>query len=338
MALAPKKSKKLSGGLLLVVFVLISVVLITVWIREGTGGPLHTVRSGVAVVTTPLQYVGSFATRPFEAIGNMMTNLTASQEDISTLTTENEELRALVMQLEEYRQENDRLSKLLDLADAYSLESTGARVISRSADTWNRVLTINKGYDAGLRIGMPVMSANGLLGQIESVSQFSAVVRLITDSQSGVAAFLQSNRAEGIVSGSAEGLIYLHYIPLDVTVTPGDVVITSGAGGVYPKGIAIGEVAGVDYSPADVYQTVIIKPITRVSTYEEVLVLTGNQSEVVISSGGNSTGGNGGGSGGSQGSSDESSATGSEADASTSASDAGANSQSSSTQGGGDGQ
>ena len=105
---------------------------------------------------------------------------------------------------------------------------------------------------------------------------------MITDSQSGGRGVLQSSRIEGIVTGSAEGLVYLSYIPLTAIVQPGDVVVTSGAGGVYPKGIAIGEVVSVDYSPTDVYQTIIIKPITRVSTYEEVLVLVGNQSEVQI--------------------------------------------------------
>ncbi|NLG10292.1 MAG: rod shape-determining protein MreC [Coriobacteriaceae bacterium] len=282
MALSPKKPKKLSGGFLLILFIVLSIVLMTVWIREGASGPLHSVRSGFATITMPFQYAGAMLSRPFQAVGNLTANLGADQEDISTLTAENEELRALVMQLEEYRQENERLSKMLELADTYSLDSTGARVISRSADTWNRILTIDKGSSSGLRVGMPVLSANGLLGQIESVSQFSSTVRLITDSQSGVAAFLQSSRTEGIVSGSAEGLVYLSYIPLTATVQPGDVVVTSGAGGVYPKGIAIGEVASVDFSPTDVYQTIIIKPITRVSTYEEVLVLVGNQSEVKI--------------------------------------------------------
>ncbi|MDR3052909.1 MAG: rod shape-determining protein MreC, partial [Coriobacteriales bacterium] len=225
---------------------------------------------------------GSFISIPFKAISNATNNITASSDDIDALRSQNEELREMVMQLEEYRQENDRLLKLLELSNGYSLEATGARVISRSSDSWNRVLTIDKGSAAGLLIGMPVMSANGLIGQIETVSAFSSVVRLITDEQSGVAVFLQANRVEGIVTGSVEGLLYLKYIPLDVEVVPGDVVITSGAGGVYPKGITIGEVVSADYVAADVYQTIVIKPITRVATYEEVLVLTGNQKEVTL--------------------------------------------------------
>jgi len=282
MALSPQKPQKLSGGILLIILSLLSIVLMTVWVREGSAGPLHAVRSAVAVVTTPLQHAGAFVAAPFEATTGLVANLSVGQSEIEDLRAQNEELRATVIQLEEYRQENERLQKLLDLSDTYSLESQGARVISRSPDSWNRTLTINKGSADGMAIGMPVMSANGLLGQIESVAPYSSVVRMITDQQSGVAVFLQGSRSEGIVSGSVEGLLYLRYIALDITVIPGDVAITSGAGGVYPKGIIIGEVTSVDYAPSDVYQTIVIRPLVRVATYEEVLVLTGKQASVTI--------------------------------------------------------
>jgi rod shape-determining protein MreC len=131
-----------------------------------------------------------------------------------------------------------------------------------------------------MAVGMPVMNANGLLGQVESVSLESSVVRLITDQNSGVAVMLQSSRTEGILTGSVEGLLYLQYIPLDIPVNVGDVVITSGAGGVYPKGIAIGEVSSVTSKPTDSYQTITIQPVSNVSTYEEVLVITSRTAEV----------------------------------------------------------
>jgi rod shape-determining protein MreC len=95
-----------------------------------------------------------------------------------------------------------------------------------------------------------------------------------------VAVFLQANRSEGVVTGSIDGVLYLSYMPLSINVVPGDVVITSGAGGVYPKGIVIGEITSVTFTPTDVYQTIVVKPVARVSRYEEVLVLTGRQSEV----------------------------------------------------------
>lgn len=283
MVLSPKQPKKVSGGLLLIIFIVLSVALMTIWLREGTGGPIHTVRSGVAVVTAPLQYVGATIARPFQAIGNAFTNLTADQDDIGTLTRENEELRAKIIQLEEYRLENGRLSALLELSDPYNLQTVGARIINRSSDSWNRTITINKGSSAGLEVGMPVMSANGLLGQIESVSSYTSVVRLVTDEQSGVAVMVQESRVEGILTGSVDGLLYLRYIPVSTSVSVGDSIITSGLGGIYPKGIAVGTVASVDSAGSDVYLTILIEPIAHVSTYEEVLVLIGNESEVASS-------------------------------------------------------
>ncbi|MDR2196753.1 MAG: rod shape-determining protein MreC [Coriobacteriales bacterium] len=280
MALNQKKPIKVPSGLVLVVFCLISIALLTVWVREGATGPLHTVRSGVGVLVAPLEEFGAFLGTPLRAASNAANNMTAEPQTLEELQAQNEELLAAAIRLEEYRQENERLSQLLELRDVYGLESVGARIISRSADTWNQMITINKGSVAGLSVGMPVMSPNGLLGQIESVSPYSSTVRLITDERSGVACFLQASRAEGLVTGSVEGLLYLEFVGLDVEVRPGDAIITSGAGGVYPKGIPIGEVASVDFLSSDVAQTIIVRPLTRVATFEEVLVLTGNESEI----------------------------------------------------------
>ncbi|MDR1421611.1 MAG: rod shape-determining protein MreC [Coriobacteriales bacterium] len=280
MALNQKKSVRIPAGLVLVVLCLISIALMTIWVREGVTGPLHTVRSGFGLVTAPLEQLGAFVSTPLRSASTSIDNMTASPETLDELMQQNEELEAAAIRLEEYRQENERLSQLLELREVYGLESVGARIISRSTDSWNQMITINKGSALGLAIGMPVMSPNGLIGQIESVSLYSSTVRLITDERSGVACFLQASRAEGIVTGSVEGLLYLRFIGLDVEVKPGDAIITSGAGGVYPKGIPLGEVASVEFLSSDVSQTIIVKPQTRVAIFEEVLVLTGSESEI----------------------------------------------------------
>ena len=282
MALTPKKPRKLPGWILLVILCVLSITLITVWSKEGSTGPLHTVKSGVEVVTAPIKSLGAIVSTPFRAVGDFFTNSTTDAQTVEDLRRQYEEMKSQIIRMEEYRQENERLSKLLDLKDAYSLESVGARVISTSPDSWNKVITINKGSVAGIEVGMPVMSANGLIGQIESVGPYSSQVRLIIDQESGVAAFLQSSRAEGILSGSVDGILYLEFISLDVPVEPGDTVITSGAGGVFPKGIPIGEVATVTHNLNSVYQTITVKTFSRVSTYEEVLVIIGNEGEISI--------------------------------------------------------
>jgi rod shape-determining protein MreC len=286
LALSSHKPRKVPGGLAALFLSLIAVVLLSVWSYEGGSAPgssgiLHNLRSATSLLTTPLDHLASFIGAPGKAVGNALTNLSASSESLLELQNQNDELVATVARLEEYRLENERLSKLLELADAYSLEAVGARILKPASDSWNQSLTISKGASDGIAVGMPVMSPNGLIGQVEQTGPFTSVVRLLTDLDSGVAVFLQANRSEGVVSGSVEGLLYLRYISLDVNVVPGDVVVTSGAGGVYPKGIVVGEVTSASYAPSDVYQTVVVKPLARVSRYEEILVLTGRQTEVI---------------------------------------------------------
>ncbi|MDR3037132.1 MAG: rod shape-determining protein MreC [Coriobacteriales bacterium] len=252
----------------------------TVWTQEGATGALHQARAGIEFVAAPLRTAGSVISTPFRAVAGFFDGLTTEATTVAQLRQQNEELQSQAIRIEEYRKENERLTNLLKLKEAYGLDAVGARVISTSPDSWNRVITINKGSVAGLSVGMPVLSANGLIGQIENVSPYSSVVRLITDEVSGVAAFLQTNRAEGIVAGSVDGVLYFEFILLGVAVQPGDTLVTSGAGGVFPKGIPIGEVLTVDHAPSDVYQTITVKPITRVSAWEEVLVLIGSEAEI----------------------------------------------------------
>ena len=252
----------------------------TVYSREGDAGPLHKAKAAVEVVTMPLKTIGSIVSSPFRALGNYLDNSAVDAATVQELRDQVNELRSQLTLMEEYRQENERLLALLDLKDAYNLDAVGARVISASPDSWHRIITINKGSAAGIEIGMPVLNANGLIGQVESVSLFSSTVRLITDADSGVSVYLQNNRAEGILSGSIDGVLYLEYITLDIPVNIGDTVITSGTGGVFPKGIQIGVVSSVEYSKTDVYQTITVKPFARVVSYEEVLVIVGNESQV----------------------------------------------------------
>ncbi len=281
MAINPNKPRKLPGGILVFVLSILSIVLMTAWAGEGASGTLHAVRSGVETVTAPIKNIGAVVGTPFRAVGDFIAGVTTSSESVDELRAQNELLRSQIIRMEEYRQENERLSALLDLKDAYQLESSAARVIATEPDSWNRVITINKGSESGFSVGMPVMSPNGLLGQIERVSPNSSEVRLITDQKSGVSVFVQENRAEGILSGSVDGILYLQFIGTEIEVNVGDKITTSGSGGIYPKGIPIGEVLSVEQAPADVYKTIIVAPISKVSTYEEVLVITGSEDAIV---------------------------------------------------------
>lgn len=258
----------------LVVLVVVSLVLCVVGVREGESGPLHAVRGLFQAVATPARVAGSFAASPVKGIGNVVGNLTADQGTLSDLKAENESLKAQVAQLTEAQNDADTLTGLLQLRSTYDLDSTAATVISQSTDSWTSTITIDKGTSSGIAVGMPVTSSAGVIGQVSEVGPTSATVRLITDESSGVSAMVQSSRAQGQLVGSADGSVRLTLIRTDQQVSVGDTVITSGLGGVYPKGLPIGTVSNVTKSSGSLYYDVTVEPLSSASALENVLVIT----------------------------------------------------------------
>ena len=273
-----------SGGRLFIVLVIVSLVMFTMGVRENGSGVLTTVRSAFMTVTTPIRVVGSVASLPFQGLGNVFSNLTASQESLSDLRAENERLASENAELEEEAQAATRLQQLLDLKNAYNLQSQAARIISASTDSWTRTVVIDKGTSSGLAVGMPVTDAGGAIGQIIECDAASSTVRLITDENSGVSAMVQPSRAQGMLRGSADGTLRLTLISTDQTVNVGDTVVTSGLGGVFPKGLPLGKVASVNRSDGALYYDIEVAPASSTENFEEVLVITSLTEEQEASS------------------------------------------------------
>ena len=257
----------------LIVFSLISVLLLTFYIREGEAGPIHAVRSGVTTITSPVRFVGSAVAAPFNAIGNVFSNLTASQETLDELKKQNEDLTSKVAELSEAQKTAERLEGLVGLQSTYNLKSTAARIVGASGDAWTSTVTIDKGSADGLSINMPVTSSAGVIGQIIEVSAKTSTVRLIGDENSGVSAMVQDTRAQGMLQGQADGTLRLEYVSVDSDVKVGDIIVTSGIGGVFPKGLPLGTVSSVEKSANDVYYTIVVAQTTAENN-EEVLVIT----------------------------------------------------------------
>lgn len=262
---------------------LISLLLLTFYIREGESGPIHSVRSVVNTVATPVRMVGSVVAAPFHAIGNVVSNVTAPQETLSELREQNEQLTAEVAKLTEAEKTAERLEGLLGLQSTYSLESTAARIVGGSSDAWSQTVTIDKGTIDGLEVGMAVCNSGGAIGQIVEVSASSSTVRLLTDENSGISAMVQRSRAQGILQGQPDGTLLLNYVAADSDVSVGDIVITSGLGGVFPKGLPLGTVTSVNRASNATYYTVTVRAQSLAENNEEVLVITSVAAEQAAS-------------------------------------------------------
>lgn len=268
-----QRGSVLTRRLVLVVLIVVSVVLIGVYSREGDEGPLHTVQGAVSGAVSPLRLAGAAASAGTTSLATGIDDFTADESTLSGLRDYNAELIEQYSRLEEYRQEAQRLQQLLDLKDEYAIEGTGARVIGRSSEAWSQTVTIDKGSEDGVDAGQTVMGTSGVVGQVSATSAHTATVRLLADPQSGVAAIVQSSRAEGIVYGSLDGLLYLEDLDADAEVNPGDVVLTSGLGGSFSSGLIIGTVVKVDVQQGDSSRRAVVSPTSEVSALEEVLVV-----------------------------------------------------------------
>ncbi len=262
------------GGGALVACIIVSIALFTASCRMGDEGPLGVVRGAFQTVTSPVRYLGSTLSMPFQGLGNVFTNLTADQQTLSELREENERLRARNVELEEAAMSVERLQGLLDLQDVNNLQSTAAHIISGSTDSWSSTVTIDKGSLTGVSVGMPVTSSSGVIGQIVECGPTTSTVRLITDENSSVSAMLQSSRLQGMLEGTVGDQLRLSLIPSDGSVSIGDVVVTSGLGGVFPKGLPLGEVTSVENAPGAAYLTIVVEPYAHAENNEEVLVIT----------------------------------------------------------------
>jgi len=170
---------------------------------------------------------------------------------------------------------HERLQKLLQFKEMVQRPATAAQVIGADPTGWFKSIIIDKGKDAGLSWDMPVVNASGVVGRIVSVSKNYAKVLLIVDQNSAVDCLTQRSRDRGMVKGTGGRLCKMDYMAKSSDVAVGDLVITSGLGGVFPKGLPVGTVTEAKEGDGKLFKEIDIMPCVDFSKLEEVLVIQG---------------------------------------------------------------
>lgn len=199
---------------------------------------------------------------------------------------ENQRLRRRVLELEAQAVRNSeieraelRLDELLGYRATLGDGAVPAQVIGRDPLPWSGSVTINKGSNNGVGRNAAVISQQGVVGQTIATSARSARVLLVTDHNSGVDAIVQRSRARGIVKGALDGRCVMKYLQRGDDVVPGDLIVTSGLDGIFPKGILIGEVMDVNLDPRGLLKTADVAPSAPLDRVEEVLVVLQSEAE-----------------------------------------------------------
>jgi rod shape-determining protein MreC len=197
---------------------------------------------------------------------------------LQSVRSDNEQLRREVAQLQVALQQQRALAQqshtlvdLLKLREQVQLDTVAAEVIAGSASPDFRTLTIDKGTTDGLRPDMAVIAPAGVVGRIITPSTRAAKVQLLIDRNAAAGAVVERSRAQGVVEGSG-GDLRLNYVSGTADVRSGDVVITSGIDGIYPKGFVVGQIESVERSGGE-FGAIVIRPAVDFSSIEAVLVV-----------------------------------------------------------------
>jgi len=224
-------------------------------------------------VTAPIGGTVSGVNGFFSGIWENYISLVGVREENKRLRAVIEEQNTRLIRSREAVLANERLQRLLDLKGGLQGTSIAANVIGEDATPWFRTVIIDRGSMDGVREGMPVVAAAGVVGRVVRVAANSSRLLLLTDHASAIAATVQRSRARGVVMGKAGGLCSLEFSQRGEDVRVGDVVVTSGIGGVFPKGLPIGEVTMVKKGEYGIFQSVDLRPYVAMSRLEHVLVL-----------------------------------------------------------------
>jgi rod shape-determining protein MreC len=201
--------------------------------------------------------------------------ITQLQEQNALLESQVSQLQTQLIVEEERLGEAQVCFALLDFGRTNpQYEYIAATVIGREISPFLQYIIIDKGIEDGVRFGMPVVTQQGLVGRVDAVIANAARIKLITDSTSVVNVQLQSANVEAQLIGSLTGDVSLDMIPIDETIEPGDVILTSGLGGNYPPNIFIGQVLSTQRRNNALFQTATVQPIVDFSSINAVLVIT----------------------------------------------------------------
>ncbi len=216
------------------------------------------------IITAPFRFTKSVASGYIFLVRTEREN-GRLKEEVERLRLENSATNELLL-------ENERLRGLLDFKKLHPPASVTAQVIAKESSPSSRTVTINRGSDDGIQKDMAVISPAGVVGRVQAVLPGTSKVILLTDPGSTLAVRVQRNREEGLLEGKISTCA-LKYVSYYADIQEGDLLVTSGLDGIFPKGLAVATVAKVTRREASAFQTVEAEPAVGFSRLEEVLVL-----------------------------------------------------------------
>ena len=272
-----KREKKSGKKVVALIFVFISVFCIVFFAARGKFETPVT-NKGVGLILSPFQNAASWIGDKFNFITTTVSDIMNVHEQNKMLMTQVEELKAKNLAANEFEAENQRLRALLNYKEsATQFDLLAARVIGRDPTTWSSMIVINRGSTDGVANDMAVVTEMGLVGHVIEAGLNTSKVQLILDPRSSVGTLVQrpESRVAGIVEGDINNPIMpkMINIPKNSDVIAGDMIVTSGFGGFYPKGIVIGRIKDVQNEESGLLKYGVVETTVNFQKLEDVAII-----------------------------------------------------------------
>ncbi|GAB0057543.1 Cell shape-determining protein MreC [Candidatus Magnetaquicoccaceae bacterium FCR-1] len=255
------------------VFLTLVVALFLLLMARGTVGDRHGMHESVLQLAGTAQ---SFLTRPVSTIEGFQARLS----ELARLDRENrqykaelERLRPLGVRLDELEKENHRLKSLLQMRPDPDFQPLAVRVVGDSSSAFARSFIVNAGRQDGVIVNAPVTVPSGLVGRVVRASANASLVLSMLDLNSRVPILIQRSRVKAVCAGQNDTQMTLEYLPKDADVVVGDVVVTSGTGGIFPKGLVVGKVVSLEPGDEGLFREAMVQPTVDFGRIEEAHLL-----------------------------------------------------------------
>jgi rod shape-determining protein MreC len=238
---------------------------------EGSSGT-YLFKTWTLTVQAPVIAVSSGITHGIRRVWNGYLWMVGARAENERLQETVRRLSLLNSSYEQVRQENVRLLRLLSIDESLPYNTIGARVVARTPSFLSNVIYVDRGSKDGVELDAPALSEDGIVGRTVVLSSRQSQVQLITNPDASVGVMLERTRVPGVLRGSGDFLLDLNYVGNSEQVDKGDVVLTSGLDGIFPKGLAIGKVVET-YKGNGVFRSIKVQPFVDFMRIEEVSIL-----------------------------------------------------------------
>jgi rod shape-determining protein MreC len=236
-------------------------------------------------VVYPFQFVGVRSITLVKEFFSSIEKNKQLKQELAQVKKMLEQYEQSQYEYEEIKRENKRLRNLIGIQSDMEYETVIAEIVAKSPQNYYKTLIVNRGKNSGIKKWMPVVAYQNetrcVVGKVIDVQQFSARIQPLIDQSSYIGVMLMESRYSGILQGQSlvSDNCLMQYVDRRAEISYGDLVITSGMGGVFPKGIIIGEIVSVSKKQYGVFQEAIVKPVVDYGRLEEVYIITKSTTE-----------------------------------------------------------